>query len=87
MARTASLRVVGPDVAGRRPVTAQDRALPDAQREPTISVERAAAVLGVSRRAVYDGIETGAVPAARLGRRVFVRTAAFLRAFGLVDES
>jgi excisionase family DNA binding protein len=63
-----------------------DRALPDPRLEPTISVERAAAILGVSRRAVYDGIETGAVPAARLGRRVFVRTAAFLRTFGLADD-
>jgi hypothetical protein len=37
----------------------------------------------VSRRAVYDGIERGEVPAARLGRRVFVTAAAFLRTFGL----
>jgi excisionase family DNA binding protein len=66
--------------------TPTDRALPDPRLEPTISVDRAAAILGVSRRAVYDGVENGSVPAARLGRRVFVRTGAFLRAFGLDDD-
>jgi hypothetical protein len=64
-----------------------DRPLPDPRREPTISVARAARILGVSPRAIYEGIESGTVPGRKLGRRVFVLTARFLRAFGLDDAS
>jgi hypothetical protein len=63
-----------------------DRVLPDPEAEPTISVARAARILGVSPKAIYLGVDSGAVAGKKLGRRVFILTAAFLRTFGLTEE-
>jgi excisionase family DNA binding protein len=42
----------------------------------TISVEEAAAVLGISRGAAYANVKTGAIPTIRLGKRLLVPKAA-----------
>jgi excisionase family DNA binding protein len=54
--------------------------LPDPQMEPTVSVERAGALLGICRATAYQAVRTGEIPAIRIGRRrVVVPTAALLR--------
>jgi excisionase family DNA binding protein len=58
-------------------------ALPDPATEPTITIERAAAVLGIGRRTAYAAAERGELPALRVGRCVRVPTARFLATFGL----
>jgi excisionase family DNA binding protein len=63
-----------------------DRALPDPRLEPTISVARAARILGVSERAVYHAIQAEQCPSAAVGRRVLIPTARFLRRYGLTEE-
>ena len=56
------------------------RALPDPQTEPTVTVERAGRVLGISRGAAYAAAESGDLPVIRIGaRRIVVPTAALLR--------
>jgi excisionase family DNA binding protein len=63
-----------------------DRTLPDPRLEPTISVARAARILDVSPRAVYQAIKAGQCPSATVGRRVLIPTARFLRRYGLTEE-
>jgi len=63
------------------------RSLPDPVAEPTITVERAAAVLGVSRRTGYAAAERGELPSVRVGRSIRVPTARFLRQYGLIEPS
>jgi excisionase family DNA binding protein len=52
-----------------------DRRVPDPASEPTITVERAAELLGISRGQGYEGVRTGAIPSIRIGRRIVVPTA------------
>lgn len=59
--------------------------LPDPQAEPMISVPRAAAVLGVSRRHAYDLAKEGVIPAIHVGAGVRVPTAKFLAKFELTQ--
>lgn len=71
--------------------------VPDAPRQPrtnadvtnlpaTISVERAGAILGVSRRSAYRAVARGQIPAIRVGRRLLVPTAQLLGLLGLAAE-
>ena len=60
------------------------RTVPDPQVEPTVSVARAAAILGLSRAAAYDAVHNGQIPAFRVGDRWLVPTAK-LRAMLGVD--
>jgi excisionase family DNA binding protein len=53
---------------------------------PTISVERAGAILGVSRRSAYRAVARGQIPAIRIGRRLLVPTAELLGLLGLVTD-
>jgi excisionase family DNA binding protein len=53
---------------------------------PTISVEHAAKVLGVSRSAAYRAVAAGQLPSLRLGRRLYVPTAPLLAMLGLLAE-
>jgi excisionase family DNA binding protein len=46
---------------------------------PTISVEEAAALLGISRGLAYRAAASGALPALRLGKRLRVSTTALRR--------
>lgn len=50
---------------------------------PTISVEEAGEILGVSRRSAYRAAETGELPTLRLGRRLLVPTPKLLAMLGL----
>jgi excisionase family DNA binding protein len=64
-------------------VTSAARALPDPAAEPTINADRAAAILGISERAVYAAVARGEMPAIRVGRCVRIPTARFLARYGL----
>jgi excisionase family DNA binding protein len=61
--------------------------LPDPRTEPTVSVERAGACLGISRASAYDAVRRGEIPAIRLGRRWVVPTAHLRRLLGLEPAS
>jgi excisionase family DNA binding protein len=50
---------------------------------PTISVERAGEILGVSRRSAYRAAQQGELPTVRLGRRLLVPTARLLTMLGV----
>lgn len=63
-----------------------DRQLPDPDTEPTISVDRAAVIIGISRRCAYAAVEHGELPAVRIGKRIVIPTAKFLRQIGLNDD-
>lgn len=59
-------------------MTAHDRTLPNPATEPTVTVDRAAAILGISRAAAFKGAAAGELPCIRVGRRLVVPTAALL---------
>ncbi len=50
---------------------------------PTLTIEQAAEMLGVSRYAAYRAASTGELPTLRLGRRLLVPTARLLPMLGL----
>jgi excisionase family DNA binding protein len=56
--------------------------LPDPTVEPTLSVERTAELLGVSRGLAYQAVHRGQLPVLRIGRRLRVPTAPLLRLLG-----
>jgi len=49
--------------------------IPDPADEPTISVQRTAAILGVAKSAAYVAVQKGQIPAFRIGRQLRVPTA------------
>lgn len=53
-----------------------DRTLPDPATSPTVTVEDAARILGISRGLAYTAVREGAIPSIRIGRRYVVKTAA-----------
>jgi excisionase family DNA binding protein len=57
--------------------------LPNPQTEPTVSVERAGQLLGISRGSAYARVRSGEIPALRLGNRWVVPTASLLRLLGV----
>jgi excisionase family DNA binding protein len=52
--------------------------LPDPATEPTLRVEHAGRLLGISRSTAYEAARTGQIPALRFGKRLVVPTAALL---------
>jgi excisionase family DNA binding protein len=56
-----------------------DRRVPDPAIEPTVTVERAAELLGISRGQGYEGVRTGDIPSLRVGHRILIPTAAIRR--------
>lgn len=50
---------------------------------PTISVEEASELLGISARSAYKAAERGELPTLRLGRRVLVPTPRLLEMLGV----
>lgn len=48
------------------------RAVPDPQVEPTITIEEAASVLGISRTSAYAAAQRGEIPTITLGKRKVV---------------
>lgn len=68
--------VVGtPDGPGRRD-------LPDPLKVPTLSVERVAELLGVSRTSAYAAARRGDIPVVRIGQRILVPTVGVYRLIG-----
>jgi excisionase family DNA binding protein len=61
--------------------------LPDPIAEPTISVERAGRLMGVSRNSAYEAARTGELPVLRVGRRLLVPTAKFLALLGISEQN
>jgi hypothetical protein len=59
------------------------RVLPDPEVEPTVSVPRAGACLGLGRTASYHAAEAGQIPTLRIGKKLRVPTAALRRMVGL----
>jgi excisionase family DNA binding protein len=57
--------------------------LPDPLAEPTISVETAGLLLGISRGSAYAAAAAGDIPTIRVGRRLLVPTAALRRMLAL----
>ena len=50
---------------------------------PTLSIERAAKLLGLSRSSAYRAAASGQLPTLVFGRRLFVRTVRLLEMLGL----
>jgi hypothetical protein len=61
--------------------------LPDPREEPTISVPRAGAILGLSRPSSYDAAKRGDIPTLRIGRRLVVPTARLLDEVDVLAEA
>ena len=59
----------------------RSRALPDPVAEPTIKADRAAAILKMSRTAIYSAMERGTIPSLRIDRSVRIPTRLFLAKF------
>jgi excisionase family DNA binding protein len=56
--------------------------LPDPRVQPTLTVEEAASLLGIGRGTAYEAVQSGALPALRIGRRLVIPTAAIHRLLG-----
>jgi excisionase family DNA binding protein len=65
------------------PVTHPDFDIDAIARRATISVDEAAALLGIGRSAAYEAARRGQLPTRRLGRRLFVPVPALLEWLGL----
>lgn len=63
-------------------VSIVDRSLPDAATEPTVTIERAAQVLGIGRGSAYEAARRGEIPVLRIGKRFVVPTAQLLALLG-----
>jgi excisionase family DNA binding protein len=71
----------------RRPRRPKSRpALPRPEDVPTLTVEQAAAVLGIGKSSAYAAVNRGEIPAIRLGHRVLIPTAALHRLLGLSGD-
>jgi excisionase family DNA binding protein len=51
----------------------------DPDSRPTVSVDEAAIVLGISRASAYQAAKNGELPVLRFGRKMRVPTAALMR--------
>lgn len=61
--------------------------IPDPGLRPTITVPEAGALLDLAPRTSYDAAKRGEIPTIRVGRRLLVPTARFLReVLGLMDS-
>ncbi len=67
--------------------TTTTRAIPDPAAEPTISVKRAAAILGISVRHAYVAVERDEIPSIQVGQRIVIPTIRFLTKYGLLDAT
>lgn len=57
--------------------------MPKPEAQPTMTVDEASAVLGLSRASTYEGVARGEIPSIRIGRRLLVPTAALRRMLGV----
>lgn len=51
--------------------------------KPTLTVEEAAAVLGIGRNSAYEAVRRGEIPSIRIGRRIVIPTARLIALVGL----
>ena len=81
-----ALRSVGvPDLGGG---SADDKSAGVITTGPdrlTLTVEEAAATLGISRASAYEGVRRGEIPAIRIGRRVLVPRVALDRLLSMPE--
>lgn len=52
---------------------------------PTMTVTKAAELLGISRDSAYAAVKAGEIPSLRLGRRILVPTAKVFAMLGMAD--
>lgn len=55
--------------------------------KPTMTVEEAGELLGLSRSSAYRGAASGEIPTIRIGRRLLVPTAKLLDMLGLASPA
>lgn len=60
--------------------------LPDPNEEPTVTVERAGQIIGISRSSAYEAVRNGAIPSIRIGRRLVVPTASLRLMLGMTES-
>jgi excisionase family DNA binding protein len=62
--------------------------IPEPAERPLLSVDETVDLLGgcIGRSALYEAIRKGECPSLRMGRRVFIPTAALRRWVGLDDQ-
>lgn len=63
---------------------------PTAQPEPvrlTLTVEEAAALLGISRNSAYEAVRRGEIPSVRIGGRIVIPRQRFLDWLGADDDN
>jgi len=70
------------------PAATIDERTPDAdavdwQRRPTVPVDVAAEVLGISRASAFRAVHRGQLPSIRLGRRIVIPTAGLRALLGI----
>lgn len=53
---------------------------------PTLTVDQAAEMLGVSRQSAYTAVRKGEIPSISVGRRKVIPTASFLRLLGVQED-
>jgi excisionase family DNA binding protein len=72
--------------SGRSPVGSGVGAAPTSQERLTLTVEEAAALLGISRAFAYDAVRRGEIPAIKIGRRILVPILALNRLLEMTGE-
>ena len=50
--------------------TDRQQGFPDPATTPTVSIEDAGRLLGISRSAAYNGVKSGRIPSIKLGDRI-----------------
>lgn len=63
------------------------KVLAEVRHRPTVSVEVAGQILGLSRNSSYQAAGRGDIPVLRIGRRLLVPTAKLLELLGLEQAS
>ncbi len=58
----------------------------DHEPPATMTIEAAAALLGISRRSVYRAVSAGHIPTIRLGRRILVPTVMLYCMLGIAPK-
>ena len=48
-------------------------------QKATLSVDQVSSILGISRNSAYQGIRDGEIPSIKIGKRILVPRAAFMR--------
>lgn len=61
--------------------------LDELAKHATITVEIAAAVLGIGRSAAYEAVRRGDLPSRRIGRRIVIPVPALLTWLGVPEAS